>query len=60
MNKKEGVRLMIGTLVVLAIMMIVICTIAIVMPVQRTSKATTYDLECVAGRSRRPLEECKE
>ena len=60
MNRKEAIRLLIGALAVFALMVVVICTIAIMMPAKHTTKAQTYNLECVAGRSRNPLQECKE
>ena len=45
---------------IFAALTIIFVTIAVVAPPKRTTKAVKYDLECVAGRSRNPLVECKE
>lgn len=60
MKKKEIWQLIIVGLIVLAVLSVIFVTIAIVTPPKRTTKAQKYDLECVAGRSRNPLVECKE
>lgn len=60
MYKKEIVKLIFIGLGILAMLIVIICSITIMIPATRTSKAQKYDLECVAGRSRRPLQECKE
>lgn len=60
MKKDEIIKLSLIGLAIMAILTVMACTISIVMPEQRTPKAQTYDLECVAGRSRNPLQECKE
>lgn len=44
----------------LAVMMVATCMFITLAPPKRTTKAVKYDLECVAGRSRNPLQECKE
>ena len=59
--KKEYIwRLAIATLAIFAALVVIFVTIAIVTPPKRSAKAVKYDLECVAGRSRNPLQECKE
>lgn len=60
MKKKEIRNLIIAAVCIFAALIVITCTIEFMMPVQRTTKAQTYDLECVAGRSRKPLQECKE
>lgn len=60
MTKKEIYRLVIAALAIFAALTIIFVTIAIVQPPKRTTKAVKYDLDCVAGRSRNPLVECKE
>ena len=60
MKKKYIYRLLIVALAIFAALTVVFVTIAIVQPPKRTTKAQKYDLECVAGRSRNPLQECKE
>lgn len=58
-NKKIE-HICLGILVGAAFISVAVMIILTVTPVKRTSKATTYDLECVAGRSRNPLQSCKE
>lgn len=60
MTRNEIIKLILVGLGILAMLVVIICSIAILMPAQRNAKAQTYDLECVAGRSRNPLQECKE
>lgn len=48
--------LVIGAALVLIAMFIMISA----MPTKRSPKAIKYDLNCVAGRSRNPLVECRE
>lgn len=52
--------IVIGMLAGAALIIVMMCIIISAMPRQRNSTATKYDLECVAGRSRNPLIECKE
>ena len=59
MVKKEIWKLVLVGLAILAVLTVIFVTIAIMQPTTRTTKATKYDLECVAGRSRNPLQECK-
>lgn len=60
MTKKDIYKLVIVALAIFAALTIIFVTIAVVAPPKRTTKAVKYDLECVAGRSRNPLVECKE
>ena len=60
MKKTNKDKVIIISLIVAAVMVILACVIATVAPVKRTTKAVKYDLECVAGRSRNPLQECRE
>lgn len=60
MTKKDIYKLVIVALAIFAALTIIFVTIAIVQPPKRATKAVKYDLECVAGRSRNPLVECKE
>lgn len=60
MKKKDILRLILVALIVLASLVVVFVTIAIASPPKRTTRAVKYDLDCVAGRSRNPLKECKE
>lgn len=59
MKRKDIWKLILITLVVFAVLAIVFVTIAIVQPPKRSTKAVRYDLDCVAGRSRNPLVECR-
>lgn len=60
MDKKEIAKLILIGLGILAMLMVIVCSVTLMIPAQRTAKAQRYDLECVAGRSRKPLEECRE
>ena len=60
MKKKYIWRLVIATLAIFAALVVIFVTIAIVQPPKHSSKAVKYDLDCVAGRSRNPLVECRE
>lgn len=60
MKKKYIWRLVIATLAIFAALVAIFVTIAILTPPKRSTKAIRYDLDCVAGRSRNPLAECKE
>lgn len=60
MSKKEIWKLIMVGLIITAVLTIIFVTIAVVQPPKRTTKAVKYDLECVAGRSRNPLQECRE
>lgn len=60
MEKKDIEKLVLVGLIIMAVLAVVFVTIAIVQPPKRTTKAVRYDLDCVAGRSRNPLQECKE
>lgn len=60
MKKTNKDRVIIISLLITAVVVVTICIIATVTPVKRTTKAVKYDLECVAGRSRNPLQECRE
>lgn len=44
----------------LAVIIVATCMFIALAPAKRTTKAVKYDLECVAGRSKNPLQECKE
>ena len=57
---KKIEHICLGILVGAAFISVAVMIILTVTPVKRTSKAATYDLECVAGRSRNPLQSCKE
>lgn len=59
MSKKEIWKLVLVGLAIVAVLSIIFVTIAIITPPKRTTKAVEYDLECVAGRSRNPLQECR-
>ena len=58
MKKKYTWRLIIATLAIMAALVMVFVTIAIVTP-PRTSKAQKYDLNCVTELKKNPLQECK-
>lgn len=58
--KKNTYKTIVAILIILATDVIAMCIIATVVPVKRTTKAVKYNLECVAGCSRNPLQECKE
>ncbi len=60
MKKKDVIKLIFIGLIIMAALSIIFMTITIASPTKRTTKAVKYDLECVAGRSRNPLQECKE
>lgn len=60
MKKKDIYRLLIVALAIFATLTVIFVTIAVVQPPKRTTKAVKYDLDCVAGRSRNPLVECRE
>ena len=60
MKKKDVEKLVLVGLIIMAVLAVVFVTIAIVQPPKRTTKATRYDLDCVAGRSRNPLVECRD
>lgn len=60
MKRTNKDRVIIISLLITAVVIVIICIIATVAPVKRTAKAVKYDLECVAGRSRNPLQECRE
>lgn len=60
MSKKEIWKLIMVGLIITAVLTIIFVTIAIVQPPKRATKAVKYDLECVAGRSRNPLQECRD
>lgn len=57
-SNKEAV--LFWSLAILALGIVLACIIVTVLPRDASkAKAQRYDLECVAGRSRKPLEECK-
>ena len=60
MKRKDIWKLILFALLVTAILTVIFVTITLMAPVKHTSKAVKYNLECVAGRSRNPLVECKE
>ena len=60
MKKYEIAKLILIGLGILAMLIVIICSITIMIPAQRNTTAQKYDLECVAGRSKHPLQECKE
>lgn len=60
MKKKDIYKLVMIALAIFAVLTVVFVTVAIVQPPQRSTKAVKYDLDCVAGRSRNPLVECRE
>lgn len=60
MKRKDIWKLILFTLLVTAILTVIFVTITLMAPAKHTSKAVKYDLECVTGRSRNPLMECKE
>lgn len=60
MSKKEIWKLIMVGLIITAVLTIIFVTIAIMSPPKQTTRAVKYDLDCVAGRSRNPLVECKE
>ena len=60
MKKKDPEAVILWMLVGAALIILTICIVVTVIPHERTDKGQRYDLECVAGRSRNPLEECKE
>lgn len=60
MKRKDIWKFILIALLVTAILTVIFVTITLMAPVKHTSKAVKYDLECVAGRSRNPLVECKE
>lgn len=59
MNKNDIWKLIFVALIVTAVLAIIFVTIAILSPPKRTTRVIDYDLECVAGRSRNPLQECE-
>ena len=60
MKKQDIWKLVLVGLIIMASLAIIFVTIAIMSPPKQTTKAVKYDLDCVAGRSRNPLVECKE
>lgn len=62
MKKANKEAVLFWSLIILALGIVLACIIVTVLPRDNTkaAKAQRYDLECVAGRSRKPLEECKE
>lgn len=60
MKKQDIWKLVLAGLIIMASLAIIFVTIAIMSPPKRSSKAVKYDLDCVAGRSRNPLVECKD
>lgn len=60
MKKRDAIKLIIIGLAIVAVLVIIFCTVSIMVPAKRGGKMDHYDLECVAGRSRNPLVECKE
>ena len=60
MKKKEIWKLVLIGLAIAATLTVIFATTAILAPTNRNTKATKYDLDCVAGHSRNPLKECVE
>ena len=62
MKKREDKinTLLLGLAIGAAIMVVLMFIVISAMPTKRNSTAAKYDLECVAGRSKHPLQECKE
>lgn len=58
MKRKDIWKLILIALAIMAALMIVFVTIAIVQP-PRSSKAQKYDLNCVTELKKNPLQECK-
>lgn len=59
-DKDDFDTIVLGLLAGAAIIIVLMCIVIAAIPHNRKSEAQTYDLECVAGRSRNPLKECKE
>lgn len=59
MKKKYTWRLIIAALAIMAALVMVFVTIAIMAP-PRKGKAQKYDLNCVTELRKNPLNECKE
>jgi hypothetical protein len=59
-KQKYAWRLVLATLAIFAALVAIFVTVAIVAPPKRSTKAIRYDLNCVAGRSKNPLMDCKE
>lgn len=59
-DNKKLEHIFFGILVGAATITVAICMFLTLAPAKRTTKAQKYDLECVAGRSKNPLQECKE
>ena len=57
--KKNTYKTLIISLVIVAAAVIAACIIVTVVPTKRTTKATKYDLDCVAQLKKSPLQECK-
>lgn len=60
MKKKYTWRIVIAALAIMAALTMIFVTIAIMLPPKQTTRAVKYDLDCVAGRSRNPLKDCKQ
>lgn len=59
MKKKYAWRLVLATLAIMAALVAIFVTIAIITPRERTTKAQKYDLDCVTELKKNPLQECK-
>lgn len=59
MKKKYTWRIVLAALAVMAALVVIFVTIAIMSPRPRNSKAQKYDLDCVTELKKNPLQECK-
>lgn len=60
MKKSEIIKLILIGLGILAMLIVIVCSITIMIPSKRGQNTGQIDLNCVVERSRNPLQECKE
>lgn len=59
MKKSEIIKLILIGLGILAMLIVIVCSITIMIPSKRGQNTEQIDLNCVVERSRDPLRECK-
>ena len=60
MKKKYTWRIVLAALAIMAALVVIFVTIAIMAPRPRNSKTQKYDLDCVTELKKNPLQECKQ
>lgn len=60
MKKKYTWRIVLAALAIMAALVVIFATLAIIAPRPRNSKAQKYDLDCVTQLNEKPLQECKQ